>query len=213
MNSESKIRQLAKWKSRCEGLAKYNDSLNQENEHLRDILNDVSFRLGVEEEAHYYSEDNYEECHRVVLDAIDNRVVPENFVWPRFVSGEPVKLVSVAVTEEGNSKVSSVEFDSCGCTVVCANGYRAEKVSLYSNEYKVPAQLLDSTGREIDVGCVVFEVNNKRDVVLVTSVNLVTGTFNGFAAHVQVNNVSDAVGVMFEEVADRNPRNYIRNDS
>lgn len=50
------------------------DALNDENERLRDMLNGVSYHLGMGEDVHYYSDDNYDECQQSVLRAIDERV-------------------------------------------------------------------------------------------------------------------------------------------
>lgn len=45
--------------------------LDKENEELRDMLNQVAWRLGLGDEVHYYSGDNYAACQSRVLDAVD----------------------------------------------------------------------------------------------------------------------------------------------
>lgn len=47
---------------------RYLASLEEENEHLRDLLNGVAFALGFDvDEVHYCSEDDYGQCQRAVL--------------------------------------------------------------------------------------------------------------------------------------------------
>ena len=47
---------------------RYVASLEEENEHLRDMLNGVAFALGFDvDEVHYSSEDDYGQCQRTVL--------------------------------------------------------------------------------------------------------------------------------------------------
>lgn len=45
--------------------------LDRENEELRDMLNQVAWHLGLGDEVHYYSGDNYAACQSRVLDAVD----------------------------------------------------------------------------------------------------------------------------------------------
>lgn len=60
-----------------EKLKSLNDQLESENEKLRDMLNDISWRLGLDgrdieesDRVHYFSEDNYEDCQRKVTSEI-----------------------------------------------------------------------------------------------------------------------------------------------
>ena len=61
------------------GLIKSMDDLDDENEHLRDMLNDVAWKLGIGHVVHYYSEDNYQECHKRVLDEISKLTGPTSY--------------------------------------------------------------------------------------------------------------------------------------
>ena len=61
------------------GLMKSMDDLDDENEHLRDMLNDVAWKLGIGHEVHYFSNDNYAECHKRVLDEICKLSVPTSY--------------------------------------------------------------------------------------------------------------------------------------
>lgn len=47
------------------------EGLYEENEGLRDMLNQVAWHLGLGDEVHYYSGDNYAACQSRVLDAVD----------------------------------------------------------------------------------------------------------------------------------------------
>lgn len=56
-----------------------NDQLESENEKLRDMLNDISWRLGLDgrdidepDRVHYISEDNYEDCQCCVTSEISS---------------------------------------------------------------------------------------------------------------------------------------------
>lgn len=51
--------------------------LDRENEELRDMLNQVAWRLGLDDEVHYYSGDNYLACQLRVLDAINGLIERE----------------------------------------------------------------------------------------------------------------------------------------
>lgn len=60
-------------------LKSLNDQLESENEKLRDMLNDISWRLGLDgrdinesDRVHYISEDNYEDCQRKVTSEISS---------------------------------------------------------------------------------------------------------------------------------------------
>ena len=64
---------------RLAGLMKSVDNLDNENEHLRDMLNDVAWKLGIGHVVHYYSEDNYQECHKRVLDEISKLTSPTSY--------------------------------------------------------------------------------------------------------------------------------------
>ena len=52
--------------------------LDRENEELRDMLNQVAWRLGLGDEVHYYSGDNYLACQLRVLDAINDLIERES---------------------------------------------------------------------------------------------------------------------------------------
>lgn len=54
--------------------------LDRENEELRDMLNQVAWRLGLGDEVHYYSGDNYLACQLRVLDAINGLIERESDV-------------------------------------------------------------------------------------------------------------------------------------
>lgn len=56
-----------------------NADLERENENLRDMLNDISWRLGLDgrdidecDRVHYFSEDNYEDCQSKVTSEISS---------------------------------------------------------------------------------------------------------------------------------------------
>lgn len=62
-----------------EKLKSLNDQLESENEKLRDMLNDISWRLGLDgryidesDRVHYVSEDNYTDCQRKVTSEISS---------------------------------------------------------------------------------------------------------------------------------------------
>lgn len=54
--------------------------LYEENEGLRDMLNQVAWHLGLGDEVHYYSGDNYAACQLRVLDAIEGLTERESDV-------------------------------------------------------------------------------------------------------------------------------------
>lgn len=54
--------------------------LDRENEELRDMLNQVAWRLGLGDEVHYYSGDNYLACQLRVLDAVNGLIERESDV-------------------------------------------------------------------------------------------------------------------------------------
>ncbi len=56
----------------------YAHDMEDENEYLRDMLNDVAWKLGIGREVHYLSGDNYAACHRAVLAAIGRLVEPSD---------------------------------------------------------------------------------------------------------------------------------------
>ena len=66
-------------RQRLAGLMKSVDDLDDENERLRDMLNDVAWNLGIGHEVHYYSEDNYQECHKRVLNEIRKLTSPTSY--------------------------------------------------------------------------------------------------------------------------------------
>ena len=66
-------------RQRLEGLMKSVDNLDDENERLRDMLNGIAWKLGIGHVVHYYSEDNYQECHKRVLDEISKLTSPTSY--------------------------------------------------------------------------------------------------------------------------------------
>lgn len=66
-------------RQRIAGLMKSVDDLDDENEHLRDMLNDVAWKLGIGREVHYLSGDNYDECHKRVLGEISKLSSPTSY--------------------------------------------------------------------------------------------------------------------------------------
>lgn len=66
-------------RQRIAGLMKFVDDLDDENEHLRDMLNDVAWKLGIGREVHYLSGDNYDECHKRVLGEISKLSSPTSY--------------------------------------------------------------------------------------------------------------------------------------
>ena len=65
-------------RQRLAGLMKSVDDLDDENERLRDMLNDVAWKLGIGYVVHYLSDDNYAECQQAVLAAINRLVNPSD---------------------------------------------------------------------------------------------------------------------------------------
>lgn len=63
-------------RQRIAGLMKSVDDLDDENERLRDMLNDIAWKLGLGDEVHYLSDDDYAECQQAVLAAINRLVDP-----------------------------------------------------------------------------------------------------------------------------------------
>lgn len=66
-------------RQRIAGLMKSVDDLDDENERLRDMLNDIAWKLGIGREVHYLSGDNYDECHKRVLGEISKLSSPTSY--------------------------------------------------------------------------------------------------------------------------------------
>ena len=100
----------------CDNLELEHDNLEEENEDLRDMLNDIAFRLGLGDEVHYYSGDNYKACQEAIMQAIDLRIMPDGIEWPRFVDSELVRIGS----ETDSLRVDEIRFGvggPGGCTL------------------------------------------------------------------------------------------------
>ena len=71
--------------------------LESENDELREMLNDIARRLGLEGEIDYHSDYDYAECQKYVMDELDKRLMPEGMewlleVWPKWSNGEYCKF-------------------------------------------------------------------------------------------------------------------------
>lgn len=137
----------------------WNDALEDENERLRDMLNQVAWHLGLEESVHYYSDDNYQSCQKAVLAAIDSRLMPEGCEWPRYESGELVNLGDRYECWCGKTHVVSSVSVRKGCSVINASD-KAHKfivsdgpLTSHGKRVKRPApKVYDADGVEIREG-------------------------------------------------------------
>ena len=57
----------------------YAHDMEDENEYLRDMLNDVAWKLGIGREVHYLRGYNYAKCHKRVLDEISKLTGPTSY--------------------------------------------------------------------------------------------------------------------------------------
>lgn len=145
----------------CDDLELERDSLEEENEDLRDMLNDIAYRLGLGDEVHYYSGDNYGICQEAVLHAIGCRMMPPGIEWPRFDDGEPVGIGS----ETDALRVDEIRFgvgDADGCTLyqVGPDGLndRVQAVAAGERVKRSEPKALDAYGVEIREGDEVWHV-------------------------------------------------------
>ena len=153
-----------------------NGALEEENERLRDMLNEVAWGLGLGDSAHYYSDDNYQACQDAVHAAIDRRLLPEGMEWPRFEDGEPVRIgdeVTVIVHDEDGDfdrtlEIRSIKYKQDG---VLLEGTKNEMVMISHGErVRRSAKVLDADGAEIRVGDTVWHVHD-LDKFTVTNSN------------------------------------------
>ena len=147
-----------------------NGALEEENERLRDMLNEVAWGLGLGGSAHYYSDDNYQDCQESVLAAIDRRLMPEGMEWPRYEDGEMVFVGSDFADGLGETHtVTSVEFFD-GCVELHWNPDEpGEFEYLHPGErVRRPAsKVLDADGVEIRVGDTVWGTRESKSGTVV----------------------------------------------
>lgn len=140
------------------------DALNDENERLRDMLNVVSYHLGMGEDVHYYSEYNYDECQHSVLRAIDERLMPDGYEWPRYEDGNPLLLGDKFVAKDGDiRRALSILIVKGYLTIAC---YDAPAQTMpYGERVKRP-QVLAADGEPLEVGQTVWDTNGDELQVL-----------------------------------------------
>ena len=155
----------------CDDLELERDSLEEENEDLRDMLNDIAYRLGLGDEVHYYSGDNYGICQEAVLHAIGCRMMPPGIEWPRFDDGEPVGIGS----ETDALRVDEIRFgvgDADGCTLyqVGPDGLndRVQAVAAGERVKRSEPKALDAEGVEIRARDHVWHVETGQEYVVVS---------------------------------------------
>ncbi|WP_455136359.1 hypothetical protein [Thermophilibacter sp.] len=143
------------------------DELNDENERLRDMLNGVSYHLGMGEDVHYYSDDNYDECQQSVLLAIDERLMPEGYEWPRYEDDKPVMLGDTVTKYVGGGeiKVRSVEF--LENMTYLHERFKTDQIAIVRPGERVKRQqVLAADGEPLEAGQTVWDTNGDELQVL-----------------------------------------------
>ena len=104
-----------------------------------------------------------------VMDELSKRLMPEGMEWPRYDTGEPLKLDDeVAVKNCEPVTVRFISFDKNGFSVRHAGGCRVHWFT-YGERVKRPApKVLDADGAEIRVGDTVYEVKTGDKFVVET---------------------------------------------
>lgn len=89
---------------RIEELGKIIEFFQLNNSNFRHLLADVAERLGFTRYGDDYEPED-------LLDSLDRRLVPEGCEWPRYDTGEPVRIGGAIADELGHAhEVTSVEF-------------------------------------------------------------------------------------------------------
>lgn len=122
---------------------------------LGDTLSWIRERAGVgEDEVVDYDE---------LLDALDRRLMPEGYEWPRYESGEPLRYEDRYVCDGREREVWHVDFDSCGePTILNKDGTRFHPDK--GERVKRPA-VLAADGEPLEVGQMVWDANGDELVV------------------------------------------------
>lgn len=130
---------------------------------LKDTLNWIRERVGIgEDEVVDYDE---------LFDALNRRLMPEGYEWPRYESGDLVMFGDCVENRNGTCTVNSVRFYSGGGVSVYGEGRGAQFVVvtepvMHDPIRKANPKVIAADGESLEVGQTVWDTDAESDTPL-----------------------------------------------